>query len=482
MPPKPQDPAAFAPLEKLMHALWQDALKGDLERSRVRLTLHAPHTARRAVVHLGIPYLQKIKELGDRAHIDGLSGQPAIERFIDETLKPIVASTPAQPRVKPKPVSAAVKKKKTSALRRSVSTIALTAALGLGIATTAWLYQTTPAESAIPTPPVTNITELRQEFTRTALGRDLLALADKNGITIEYDATLSERKRLAEYNADNKKATVRPDLSADDQVLYLAHELRHAWQDTAIGYDEMESRLLTPSQRWVLRRFVEADAAAFSIVFLAERMQDMHQTQKPPDSNAYFEYALARALLAEYTSPDGLTHAEYRQLVLSEAFDNLSTYDPQHLALATSGMQGLPDLFRQVNQLSKTGQFNSARIMLDHIDSLFATTPSAEEFDTWLRQMGGTRLGAETPTALQDPAVTTHQLFNDYAGLRKITAQTAAPDTVAEPAEHIEKLQMADGAYEGFRAIAKQLRELNELRQQVAAKTPPPTAVTKATL
>lgn len=466
---KSQDPAAIARLEKLMHALWQDALLGDLEQSRARLILHPPHTARQAVVHLGIPYLQKIKQLGGRAQLDGLSGEPAINKFVDDTLKPIIAAKTTPPPVKARPVTTAAKKKKTSSLRRSVSTIALIAGLGLGMTAGAWLYQYAQQEAPIPTPPVTNIVELRQEFMRTALGRDLMALADKNGITIEYDATLKERKRLAEYSADEKRATVRPDLSADDQILYLAHELRHAWQDIVVGYDEMEDRLLTPTQQWVLRRFTEADAAAFSAVFLAERMQDMHQTKQPHDSVAYFEYMLARVLLKEYTSPDGLTHNEYRQFVLTSAFDSLSTYNPQHLFLATNGMQGISGMLRLAKEYSDTGQFRNANIMLDHLDSLFASTPTAAEFDTWLRQMGGTHLDTEKPTTLQDPAVTTQQMFNRYAGLTQTVPQPVPTGTATdEPAEHIKKLQMANNAFEAFRAITKQLRELNALRQEVA--------------
>lgn len=480
---KPQDPAAIASLEKLMHALWQDALLGDLEQSRARLTLHKPQTARRAVMHLGIPYLEKIKQLGDRAHLDGLSGEPAINKFVDDTLKPIVAAKPAPPPVKTEPPSAAVKKKKTSALRRSVATLSLIAGLGLGITTGAWLYQHAQQQESIPTPPVTNVIELRQEFTRTALGRELMALADKNGITIEYDATLKDRGRLAEYSADEKKATVRPDLSADDQILYLAHELRHAWQDIVVGYDEMEDRLLTPTQQWVLRRFIEADAAAFSAVFLAERMQDMRQTKQPLDSVAHIEYMLARVLLKEYTSPDGLTHNEYRQFVLTSAFDSLSTYNPQHILLATIGMQGISETLRQAKNFSDTGQFGKADIMLDHLDSLFASTPTAAEFDTWLRQMGGTHLDTEKPTALQDPAVTTQQMFNRYAGLTQSLPQPLPPGTPADDsAEHVKKLQIADGAFEGFRTITKQLRELNTLRQQVASASPPPSRIPKAQL
>lgn len=469
MPQKPEDPAARAQLEKLMHDLWQDAQSGDLDRSRQRLMFHTPRTARRAVVHLGIPYLEKIKQLGDAAQIDNLSGPAAIERFIEQTLKPVVAAKTTAPPVKSKPPSAAVQKKKVSGMRRAVSRLALSAALGISLATGAWLYQTTPSQSAIPTPAVTNITELRQEFTRTAMGTELLEMADAHGITIEYDPTLTERKRLAEYSAAHKKATVRPDLSADDQIVYLAHELRHAWQDIVIGYDEMEDRLLTPSQRWVLRRFIEADAAAYSAVFLAERMRDMGQTHMPADSGAYFEYTLARALLDEYTSPDGLTHTEYRTQILAEAFDNLASYDPQHLALATNGMLGLSRLVQQAKQHSDAGQFGHARIVLDHLDALLATTPTEAEFDTWLRQMGGTSLDTRQPTALQDPDVSPQKLFNTYAGLGVTAVQAAAHGTAEDTAGHIEKLRRADNVHAGFLLLVKQLRALNDLRQEMAA-------------
>lgn len=454
-----------AALEKLMLHLWQDATAGDLETSRNRLTLHPPYRARQAVMHLGLPYLDKIKALGDRAKLDGLSGTAAIDAYIDNTLKPIVASKPQPPVRAPKrPPPQAVKKHKTNRLRRFVSRIALAGALGFAVVTGGQWAVDAIRPDPIVTPAIESVAELRTEFSRTVMGRQLLEMADRGGVTIIYDPTLSERGNYAEYSAATKQASVRPDLSPDDQVLYLSHELRHAWQDLELGYGEMENRMLTPIQRWVVRRFLEADAAAFSTVFLAERMQAMYHTEQPPDSRADFEYTLAKALLREYRSGDGLTAAEYREQVLTSAFASLDGYDEKHIALAIMPTQNMATHIRLAQLYVDNNLFAEADTALRNLKDMIATTPSDEEFEEWLRRMGGTSLHTAVKTALQDPHVSREDLFNHYAELGK---EPGAPaPTSAAAADNLLRLMIANTLHEAQVEIVLQLEQINEIRKQ----------------
>ncbi len=463
--PQARERAAF---ENLMLALWQDAAAGDLEKSRMRLTLHPPYRARQAVMHLGLPYLKKIKALGDSAQLGSLSGTAAIDTYIDQTLKPIVASNPLPPiRAPKKSPPPAVKKYKTSRLRRFVSRIALATALGLGVVTGGYMLTESLKPDPIETPAIDSIAELRTEFSRTNMGRQLLEVADRGGVTIVYDPTLPERKAAAEYSAATKRASVRPDLSPDDQVLYLSHELRHAWQDLELGYGAMEDRLLTPKQQWVVRRFLEADAAAFSTVFLAERMQALYHTEQPQGSGAYFEYTLAKALLREYRSGNGLTLAEYREQVLTSAFANLDSYDDKHLLLATIQIDGLSSRVRMAQFYVENDMFTEADISLRNLKEMISTTPGDDEFETWLRRMGGTSLHAAAQTALQQQSVSRQDMFNQFAKLGQTPPTVyATTETAAALPDKLQHLHAAHALFEAQVELVAKLDALNALKKQ----------------
>lgn len=459
-----RDRAAF---EKLMLNLWQDATAGDLETSRNRLTLQPPYRARQAVMHLGIAYLKKVQGLGDRARLDGMSGAAAIDAYIDQTLKPIVASRPQKPVYADKrPASAPIKKHRTKKLRQFVSRIALAGALGLTVITGGHFAVEALKPDPITAPAVDTIAELRGEFSRTVMGRQLLDMADKGGITIVYDSTLHERHAHAEYNAGTKQASVRPDLSTNDQVLYLSHELRHAWQDLELGYGDMEKRLLTPTQRWVARRFLEADAAAFSTVFLAERMQAMYHTEQPADSGAYFEYTMAKELLREYRSSNGLTAAEYREQVLSSAFDNLGSYDNKHLALAVRGTELLKTQVEIVQIYVDNNMFSEADEALRDLKTMIGSTPSDAAFDQWLRRMGGTSLNTNAKTSLQDPNITPDIMLSRFANIATPLDMTTAATTPETAAQTVVRLQVADTLHRALVEMADNLSALNEVKKQ----------------
>lgn len=462
--PPPQDRERIA-FEKLLLDLWQDATAGDLETSRNRLTLQPPYRARQAVMHLGVPYLDKIRALGDDARLGPRTGADAIDVYVEQTLKPIVRSKPQKPVAAHRPAaSMPLKKHRTGKLRQFVSRIALAGALGLTVVTGSHFAIEALKPDPIVAPAVDNITELRAEFSRTVMGRQLLEMADKGGVTIVYDSTLPERQAYAEYSAGTKQASVRPDLSTGDQVLYLSHELRHAWQDLELGYGEMENRMLTPVQRWVVRRFLEADAAAFSTVFLAQRMQAMHQAEQPDDSGAYFEYVLAKELLREYRSGDGLTAAEYREQVLSTAFSNLGSYDNKHLMLAIKGTEGLKADVDLARFYVENNMFAQADIALRNLKELTATTPSDAEFEQWLRRMGGTSVLAAAKTALQDGTVSREEMFNNYAGLGSAPDMAAAtPDATTQT---VISLHIANNLHMTLVEIIDKLDKLNEAQKE----------------
>ena len=461
--PQDRDRAAF---EKLMLNLWQDTAAGDLDTARQRLTLQPPYRARQAVMHLGLPYLKKVKALGDRAKLGHLSGTAAMNAYIEDTLKPIVASRPQKPIYADKRTTPAPRRKsKVNKLRRFVSRIALAGALGLTVITGGQFAIDALTPDPITAPAVDTVAELRAEFSRTVMGRQLLDMADKGGVTIVYDSTLPTRNAYAEYSAATKQASVRPDLSTGDQVLYLSHELRHAWQDLELGYGAMEDRLLTPTQRWVTRRFLEADAAAFSTVFLAERMQAMYQKDRPEDSGAYFEYTLAKQLLNEYRSGDGLTAAEYREQVLSAAFANLDSYDNKHLQLALLGTSALKAQIDLAQFYVDNNMFAEADSKLQDLKDMTAGTPDDAEFEKWLRRMGGTSLQAAVKTALQDDRVSREEMFNRYAELAPPTPNMAAttPDAAGQT---IVRLQIADTMHQAMVELIDGLDALNTLKKQ----------------
>jgi hypothetical protein len=454
-------------LQGLMQDLWRDAGKGDLDTSRARLRLHNPATARLAVLYLGVPYLQKVKKSGDAATFNGATGKAAVEDFIEHELRPLVTAKATQKfRKEPQ------KKKLRRGIGHRAMMIAVTGLLAFGILSNS----TGPANSdalapedrpttELVTPADSSVTQLREAFNATALGRDMLKFADENGITIHYDATLSERGSHANYQAWDKRANVDSDLSLEDQVIYLSHELRHAWQHVVLGYDEMEDRLLTPEQRWTLRRFVEADAAAFSTIFLAERLEAFPD-RKITIGTATFEHAVAAALRAEFKSDDGLTVEEFHRHAFEKAFADLTPYNTKHLSLAQTPTTDLATQIQQADTLVTNKNFAQARRLINTLKERLSTTPSDQEFDTWLRRFGGPSMDPAAQTALQKPGVLP-------SVLNTLAAAPAIPlpdDDSTNKMPVSEKLSTAEKWHQNLRRTVLLLERINDLQEEQAQK------------
>lgn len=451
-------------LQGLMQDLWRDAGKGDLDTSRARLRLHKPATARLAILYLGVPYLQKVKKSGDAATFNGATGKAAVEDFIEHELRPLVTAKATQEFRK------APQKKK---LRRGIGHRAMMFAVTGLLAASVLFNSTGPASSdAVPAedrpttvlvvPADSSVTQLREAFNDTALGREMLKFADDNGITIHYDATLSERGSHANYQSWDKRANVDSDLSLEDQVIYLSHELRHAWQHVVLGYDTMEQRLLTPEQRWTLRRFVEADAAAFSTVFLAERLE-AYPDRRINIGTAEFEHSVAATLRAEFQSDDGMTVEEFHRHAFEKAFADLTPYNTKHLALAQSLTDHLAQQIRETETLMDKQDFRGARAMIRNMKNKLDTTPSNQEFDTWLRRFGGPSMDPAAQTALQKPGVASSVLST----LAK-APDTLLADSTGNKSPVSQTLTTAEKWHQSLRTTVSLLEQINDLQEKLA--------------
>ena len=301
---------------------------------------------------------------------------------------------------------------------------------------------------------VQTVAQLEADFGRTPMGRELLQFMHSKGITIVYEP--NQPTTFAAFQPDLNRIIVRPELGREEQVIYLAHELRHSWQQHELHYAGMESRQLTPEQRFTLRRFLEADARAFSSYFTADR----HERLGMNDVNfgtAQKERAIVTLLRREFSSADGLTPAEYRVLGMENAFGFLSGYNPRHFGLVTSRVTRFGE---RVEAADNAGHGRSYRRIAENLERLRRernNAPSAHEFEVYLRHFGGTSLDLKAPTSLQDPAVTFQILTHDYprhvnndrtgAGAQEID-KTLAPLTARYNAQsrRIDEMQARNNA------------------------------------
>lgn len=282
-----------------------------------------------------------------------------------------------------------------------------------------------PAAPAATTEQVQPSTaELLADFGRTPLGRQLLDYVQAKGTTIRYEANLPTS--YAAFVPDQNSILVRPDLSREEQVIYLAHEIRHSWQQHELHYGRMEARQLTPEQRFTLRRFVEADARAFSAYFTADRHERLGMNGVE-FGTAQPERQMVTMLRGEFNSANGLTQAEYRVIALENSFGFLSAYNAKHLAMITTRLESFAQRIERADDAS-IGT-NGARNYLRIGENLLRLTrernnaPSTHEFEVYLRHFGGTRFNVLAPTSLNDPAVTLQTLTYTYP--RRVNNDTA---------------------------------------------------------
>lgn len=245
---------------------------------------------------------------------------------------------------------------------------------------------------------------LRAEFSRTALGRELLEYADSCNVDIVHNDMLM---CSAEYSPMENRIRVDSRLKMEDQVVFFAHEIRHAWQDKTLGdWHAEDSVLLSPQQVWTLRRYCEADAAAFSAYFWADRMTALAGETFSASENSESEFIAASYLRCEVDSPDGLTLDEYKDMVLVPFLNGLSWYDRRHLECASKPKRTLTAV------LNKAADKGPAA--LEGIAQRLDLAPDAASFENFLRGYGGLSLDPAAPTSLRGAAVTGVLLMQDY--------------------------------------------------------------------
>lgn len=279
---------------------------------------------------------------------------------------------------------------------------------------------------------------LKAEFGRTPLGRALLEFAEKQNIAIKFDATIAATNNYAQYVPENSTVSVRPDLSLEEQVMYLAHELRHGWQDKTLGYADINAKRLTPLQRFSLQRYVEADAHAFAAFFWADRMQRLGV--QPVADHAGYELALAHQLQQKMDGQGNVALSDYRDLALLPYFDHLENYNERHVGMSARAVDSFRADVKAALEEGLSSSFN--RLAAD-----IAAAPNDAGFTAWLRGLGGTGLSVNTATALTGESDAA--LLNDYP-LRALEGRDIMPPLGAasvvmpKPKARLERLQAID--------------------------------------
>lgn len=464
-------------LQQLCRLLQEDARTGDLDRSHAALTLARPIVAKAAVLKLGLPYLDAL-ENSAQASFGSLQGKAAVKDFVARVLQPALEHKAPPP-----------KPRKGSLLRR-VSRIALGLTLGLTVLSGGvksqnaphaekidFIAYTVPQQPALvdnnaatPQPQLQTARELEQDFARSRMGRELLQFMRQHSISFSYDSTMAAGN-YAEYSPERSAITMRPTLGREDQVIYLAHELRHAWQDKVLDYWGWERKHLSPAQRFTLRRFLEADARAFSAFFEAERRRTLGGPE-PDYGTAEPEKIMSGLLRQEFNSRNGLTLQEYRTIALEHTFGVLSNYNPRHFELMQLSVSNFGSRILAADDPGNGTDYAAIRGNLNALQAEFDHAPTDAEFFAYLRRFGGMSFSATAPTSLQDPAVTDDTLLNAYP--RRVNDATLAATAVPAIDSTIRTLTEQ---YNGHRRRVAELQGENELKIAEAEQTQTPEAV-----
>ncbi len=272
-----------------------------------------------------------------------------------------------------------------------------------------------PVAAQVPAVPDTaGVGALRQEFKKSVLGRDMLLFADDNKIAIVYaDSALVSNGRFAEYSDIVSQVALRRSLTPDDQIIFLAHELRHAWQDKILQEAEKNREFLSPADRWALLRYIEADAFAFSAYFWACRLQEGITADKA-GTVAGSTWAAAEKLRQEINSADGLTLKEYLNQALVCFMTGMKEYDGLHMAEVQQGNRYLEhrlSMFESAKQALGPDNFQQN---LQDLQQRLDASPDTGGMAAYLRQFGGLTLDPQQPTALQLPSVSDKDVLYVY--------------------------------------------------------------------
>ncbi len=272
-----------------------------------------------------------------------------------------------------------------------------------------------------------SMSQLRRDFARSSVGRDLLDFADNNGILMRYDKGWMSKKNNAEYDDRKNLVTIGSDLTRSEALIYLAHEIYHGWQEKYVGYPRLERDVLMPPHwSFALMQHCEGSAAAFSAYYWANR-----EFELGPDSSPYAsaraERTTAKNLLAEMQG-DGLSIDEYRRLAIEPMMADLYNYPypHKHLNTAARPLASLESSLSAWEFDYSFGTLGGWLMLPREIRAKFEAAPDSATFDATLRKMGGMTLDPEAPTALSDTSkVSGHKLFHEYPALHMV------PDTAA---------------------------------------------------
>ncbi len=310
------------------------------------------------------------------------------------------------------------------ALIRNVSHIALFAVLGLISTPKAKAQQTslfahTQNVETSPRPKaaieLTSKDKLYTAFTETKLGRDLLDFAKNNGIRILYDENLKSEKSLGGYSFEERTISLQPGMAIDDEIITLAHELRHAWQHINIAAGPRSPILMTPEQRWTLARYCEADAFAFSTYFMIERIHNAQTPLVAPKSE--IELEIANKLNDEAETDDGLTLSTYRKIAFEYFLAEISTYSDYndiHLSWCGNVAEHSMKKIEKVKAELDLKDLDAAEKDLSDLIRNVTTKPASINFEAILRQFGGVSVDPEAKTCLQDKRISLYTLTKDY--------------------------------------------------------------------
>lgn len=440
------DPAVVA----IRNALKAAAESGDFENARAALVLAPAKAAKRAIILMGVPYLDEIRKL------------PQGKDFIEFALKPALAKKDVPP---PPPAKA-----KKPQLLRTVSRWVLSGMLGLVLIGNTIHSQEPQAPLPAPVPaadtarmlPLVTITEqtLKDELARTTRGRELLAFMTQHNISLRYDSTMGTD--YARYNSNTSVMSMSPALGLEEQLIYLAHEVRHGWQDKVLGYPQMEARHLTPEQRFALRRFMEADARAFSALFGAERRLELGGPE-PSYGTAVPELVMLSKMRREFNSWNGLTNAEYRAIGFEYSLGVLGNYNATHFKIAQDAISNFGLRVLAADDPGNGTDYAQIRANLLALRIDFADAPGAAEFMTYLRRYGGMSMDPAAPTPLQSRYVTDATLMQDYP--RRVRDDNARAGVVKEINATLDTLTQQ---YNGHRRRITELEILNDTAEMVA--------------
>lgn len=165
----------------------------------------------------------------------------------------------------------------------------------------------------------------------STLGEQLYTYAVQENTRIQW---ITEGNKAGAYSVPDKLIELKVSMPDEALILTLAHELRHHWQFTAL---KPRTWINSPLQQWQLRRFVEADACAFTAHFSAQYKNETgnalksggqyggqiakNYTDQPESKRNYLRDAVVPCFqeLVSYHDSYGVSHYESAEIQIKIA-------------------------------------------------------------------------------------------------------------------------------------------------------------------